>query len=302
MQLDQYIRTILLTHLAIALTACNARQDIPPAISSNLFNTPEQVQINGYDGNLMEPFLTRDGHYLLFNNSNAPDVDTNIYYAKRINDTTFEFKGEVPGLNSSLLDGVASLDRNNLLYFISLRSYGTTLSTIYRSKFADGHTTKPLLVDGISKHKPGLVDFDAEISADGNTLYFAEGEFSGALPNTADILFAERKNDAFIRTDAAQKIMQNINTNALEYAPCTSADGLQLFFTRANTGFAGGTAIYVALREAVDKPFGAPARLAAIDGFVEATTISADEKSLYYHKKVGDKFKLYRVVKKSTLP
>ena len=69
--------------------------------------------------------------------------------------------------------------------------------------------------------------------------------------------------------------------------------------TRANTGFAGGAAIYIASREAVHKPFDAPARIAAIDGFVEAPTLSADENSLYYHKKAGNKFRLYRVVKKS---
>ena len=280
------------------LASCNAGQELSTP-TTDLFGQPAPVNIIGYDGDVMEPFLTKDGRYLLFNNSNAPNVDTNIYFAKRTNDTTFEFKGEVAGLNSNVLDGVASVDRNSMLYFISLRSYGTTLSTIYRSQFSDGRATNPQLVAGISKRKPGLVDFDAEISADGNALYFAEGKFFGPIPNTADIFFAERQKGEFVRTETAQQMMQNVNTAALEYAPCISADGLHLFFTRANTGFAGGTAIYIASREAVHKPFDAPARIAAIDGFVEAPTLSADENSLYYHKKAGNKFRLYRVVKKS---
>ena len=129
-----------------------------------------------------------------------------------------------------MLDGVASVDRNSMLYFISLRSYGTTLSTIYRSQFSDGRATNPQLVAGISKRKPGLVDFDAEISADGNALYFAEGKFFGPIPNTADIFFAERQKGEFVRTETAQQMMQNVNTATLEYAPCISADGLHLFF------------------------------------------------------------------------
>jgi len=34
------------------------------------FARPEPVRIEGYDDHAMEPFLTRDGRVLLFNNSN----------------------------------------------------------------------------------------------------------------------------------------------------------------------------------------------------------------------------------------
>jgi hypothetical protein len=43
----------------------------------------------------MEPFITRDGRYLFFNNSNDPSVNTNLRYAERIDDLTFKYKGEV---------------------------------------------------------------------------------------------------------------------------------------------------------------------------------------------------------------
>jgi len=31
------------------------------------FGAPQRVTIRGYDGHAMEPFLTRDGRYLMFN-------------------------------------------------------------------------------------------------------------------------------------------------------------------------------------------------------------------------------------------
>lgn len=36
------------------------------------FADPERVTIQGYDGDAMEPFLSRDGRFLLFNNRNDP--------------------------------------------------------------------------------------------------------------------------------------------------------------------------------------------------------------------------------------
>jgi hypothetical protein len=41
----------------------------------------------------MEPFLTRDGNFLFFNNSNDPKVDTNLFWASRIDDLTFSASG-----------------------------------------------------------------------------------------------------------------------------------------------------------------------------------------------------------------
>ena len=42
---------------------------------------------------------------------------------------------------------------------------------------------------------------------------------------------------------------------------------------------------------------GVPERVAAITGFAEAAILSPDERSLYYHKKEGTRFVLYRVVR-----
>jgi hypothetical protein len=41
-------------------------------------------------------------------------------------------------VNTPALEGVPSMDRNNVFYFVSTRDYNQTLSTIYPGTFADG--------------------------------------------------------------------------------------------------------------------------------------------------------------------
>jgi len=126
-------------------------------------------------------------------------------------------------VNTSALEAVASMDRDGNFYFVSNRSYDRTASTLYRGKFADGGLTGIKLVPGASLAKPGIVNFDAEISADGNTLYFVESEFSWlGKPKSARILFARRDGAAFVRDPASGPIMASINANGLNYAPATS--------------------------------------------------------------------------------
>src|ERR1700689_2216705 len=98
--------------------------------AANFFNL-QRVSIRGYDGDAMEPFLSRDGKILFFNNLNDPKVNTDLYWAERVDDLTFQFKGEVGGVNTPALEGVASLDRDGMFYFVSPRSYDRTASTLY---------------------------------------------------------------------------------------------------------------------------------------------------------------------------
>jgi hypothetical protein len=86
------------------------------------FRDPKPVTIRGYSGQAMEPFLTRDGRYLLFNNSNDPATDTDLQYAERVDDGTFDYRGKIRGANSAALDAVPSMDREGNLYFVSTRS------------------------------------------------------------------------------------------------------------------------------------------------------------------------------------
>ena len=77
------------------------------------------------------------------------------------------------------------------------------------------------------------VNFDAEVSADGETLYAVDSRFSAdGTPLTADLFMARRRDGAFERTADSDDLFHLVNTNELEYAPAVSSDGLELFFTR----------------------------------------------------------------------
>ncbi len=259
------------------------------------FGKPQRVTIRGYDGDTMEPFISKDGHFLFFNNSNDPAANTNLYFAERVDDVTFVFKGEIAGVNTPALDAVASMDSQGNFYFVTTRSYGQTLSTIYRGHFVNGTVSDAEIAPGISPKRPGIVNFDAEISGDGNTLFFVDGDLTGwPLPKSADLVIAERDGASFRRSATSAEQLKNVNTKALEYAPAISQDLLELFFTRLN-----GTepAIYRAVRNNAQEPFGIPEKVAAMSDFVEAPTLSGDGKSLYYHKREGSRFVIERVVR-----
>ena len=261
---------------------------------SRLFDNPQRVTIVGYDDHAMEPFLTRDGRYLLFNNLNVPSVNTDLHFAERVDALTFRHRGPLAGVNTPALEGVASVDRTGTLYFVSPRAYESMLSTLYRGRFSDGVVTGVELVPGVSRREPGIVNFDVEVSPDGDTLYFVDARFGRGGPETADIVIAERRGAGFVRRPDSASIMKNVNTGALEYAPCVSADGLMLLFTRGRLALGGSASIFVSTRSRATEPFGPPARLVALDGFVEAPTLSPDERAIYYHRRDGAKHVIYR--------
>jgi hypothetical protein len=277
----------------VCLAACAPQEAAD--IEYRGFGAPQRVAIREYTGDAMEPFIARDGRYLFFNNSNDPKVDTNLHYAERVDDLAFDYRGEVKGANSAALDGVASMDHAGNFFFISTRSYAQSLSTLYRGRFANGALTNVELVPGVSLQRHGMVMFDAEVSPGGEVVFVADGEFRGGpLPRSADIAVAVRDGRSFRRHPASAEFMKNVNTPALEYAPAISADLLELFFTRA-----GGRdmAIYRSARRSRDEPFGVPQRVASITGVVEAPTLSGDGRSLYYHRRDGDRYVIYRVAR-----
>jgi hypothetical protein len=297
--------------LLLLCAACTTRAD--DSVSSadapdakhnfGVFTNPEPVTIEGgYTGDAMEPFVSPDGQYLFFNNSNSAPT-TNLYYATRIDDVTFQYVGEIVGANQSgALTAVASMDINNIFYFISNRSYGQTFSTIYSGMFSNGSLSNVALVPGVSKNKLGDVNFDQCISQDGGTLYFVDGVFSfpSSVPKGASIAIARRHGDHFVRLKNSAEIMRKINTHDLNYAPDVSKSGLEFFFTRIpiqNSQPKPPPVIYTATRSSTSKPFGVPRKIDAISGFAEAPALSPDEKSLYFHLNVSGTFVIYRVTR-----
>jgi hypothetical protein len=268
-----------------------------------VFTNPEPVTIEGWTQDAMEPFISPDGNYLFFNNSNSAPT-TNLYYATRIDDVTFRFQGEIAGANGGplTLSAVPSMDMNDTFYFVSNRSYPTTLSTIYSGTFSAGTLSNIALVPGVSKHMLGDVNIDQCISPDGATLYFVDAVIgnNGPVPTAAGIQIAARNGDQFVRLKNSARIMRRINTHSLNYAPDISKSGLEFFWTRipiVDSKPNPPPLIYTATRSDVTRPFGKPRRIKAITGFAEAPALSPDEKSLYFHLNVGGTFVIYRVTR-----
>ena len=124
--------------LALLLTACKQENKIVTPNPSLEFGQPTKVDVKGYSSNIMEPFLSRDCNILLFNNLNAAPENTNLHWATVINDSTFQYKGEMRRLSTNDLEGVPTIDAAGNMYFVSTRNYATTLSTLYQGSFSQG--------------------------------------------------------------------------------------------------------------------------------------------------------------------
>jgi hypothetical protein len=281
------MHNLYISVIALLLVACkqdNKAVDSNPEIE---FWQPVKVAMLGYNGNIMEPFISRDGTSLLFNNLNAAPENTNLHWATKINDSTFQYNSEIAGVNTTDLEGVPTMDNAGNLYFVSTRNYTTTLSTLYQCHFSNGIGTNVQLANGVSKLQAGWVNFDVEVSANGKSLYFVDAQFDQTgNPATADLVTATRNGSAFQRSPNSNEIMKNINTNALEYAACISENLLELYFTRLVVPFTATSSpeIFVSTRKNINEPFGSPSKIQSITGFVEAATIAPDQKTLYYHK------------------
>ena len=259
------------------------------------FTAPEAVAILGYSGDAMEAHLSCDGQLLFFNDTNEPGFDTDLHYAERIDDLTFDYRGRLAGANSTALDAVPSLDCSDEFFFVSTRTYGQTLSTLYRATYAAGALSNVTLIAGLSKLLPGWANFDAEITRDGGELYFVDGRFDGgSLPAEADLAIARRTAGGFERHPDSTSLLAAVHSAGLEYAPATTDDGLELYFTRVE---ADGPHLFRAVRPTRDAPFGPPAKLAAATGLVEAPALSPDALALYYHRAEAGVFSLWRVTR-----
>jgi Tol biopolymer transport system component len=277
---------------AAAFAACAADGGRGVA-ESRLFADPVPVTIEGYDGHAMEPFLTRDGRYLLFNDLNAPWVDTDLRIAERVDATHFRYLGELSGANSTALDGVATMDREGRFYFVSMRDYERTRISVFSGRFVDGEVADVRPVAGLSRGRERYINFDVDVAPDGKRLYFVDGRFGLFWPKAADIVQADRDGGGFSPSPESAAILRNVNTDALEYAPCISADGLTLLFTRASPGIALRASIYVAQRARLTDPFGVAARLIALEGHVEAPTFAVGERGIYFHREVDGRFAIF---------
>jgi hypothetical protein len=272
---------------------------------SDLYVNPQPVAIEGYEGQSMEPFISPDGKFLFFNNENDSGADIDLHVAERTGTNSFHYLGPLKNANSRELDAVPSMDTKERFYFTTSREYEKTFKSIYAGVFENGHIGNLHLVQGgFSPNKLGIINMDVGISPDGNTMYISRAVFKPGLtaPEQSDLMVAHLHDGAFEMDPQSRAIMKNINTNQLEYAPAISADGRELYFTRAQAPEANVSGpqfrIMVATRGSNNAPFGKPRVLAALTGMIEAPTVSLDMHEMFFHKKVNGKWVIWRAVRK----
>ena len=284
----------LLSGLCIAACGGGAATARPVAAGLRV----QDVLVAGYSGVAMEPFVSRDGRFLLFNDSNDPRNDTDLHFARRVDDTHWTYGGRIAGANSGALDGTPTMDRNGKLFFVSLRSYSQSACTIHSARFDNGVASEVGLVDSICRHEPGVVNFDVDIDASGTVLTFVDSRFgANNLPADAVLVMARWNGTQFVRSADSAAMLATVNGSAtLQYAPALSADHLTLWFTRVASLTSGeAPQIWRARRTTESAPFDAPVRIAGLGDFVEAPALSADEKLLYFHRRVGTGYGIFAV-------
>lgn len=273
--------------------------------TTDLYGNPQPTRIDGYGDDCMEPFITGDGKYLLFNNSNSPFVDTHIHLCKRIGENHFQHLGILVGSVSKSKDMAPTIDAEGRLFYTCLLSYEKDGQSIYCGDFA-GETLKNIApANGdISPRKPGEINMDCDISSDGKTLVLSRAHFANPFlpPDKSDLAIVEKENGKFSLNPQGQSVLSKLNTSALEYAPCQTADQLELYFTRASKKAATVDAkkfdpyfrIMVARRNNRFSAYEEPERLEPLTGFIEAPTITKDKQEMFFHKKVDEKFRIFR--------
>lgn len=276
--------------------SCSINEENEPIDTD--FHMPTEIIILGYEGNAMEPFISSDGQILFFNNPTENNKSGDIHYAELINKVTFDYMGLVQGVNTDEFEGAPSMDAAGNFYYTSLITYQQNFLSIYQGIF-DKDTVKAIepIDQNLTQMQPGLVDMDAVISFDGETLVLAIGKFtSNSFPDESNLIIASKSNDIFIEDLNSDEIMININSNLSEYAASLSKDGLELFFNRSNLPL--DFKIMMATRATTNEAFGIPQVVEAIIGeATEGPSLSSDGRELYYHQKINSVFKIFKVVR-----
>ncbi len=264
------------------------------------FGSEIKVTLTGLTFDAMEPFIAANGNLLLFNSLNSGG-NTNLYYATKVNDSTFNYVGLLGGVYDSSpnhLDAVASLDSLSNFYWVSLRGYPGSFENLHRGIYTSGNVTNISRVYGnfniYGFNFPfGWLIMDAAINYQGDLLYYANALFDfnnttcAGLPCQAKLGIAQKLNDStFNKIPNMDAILSQVNdTNYLVYAPQVSKDGLELYYTRLLKGSLN-TEICVSVRNSVSSTFSLPSIIHSNIGFApEGPTLTNNNQKIYYHQK-----------------
>lgn len=183
-----------------------------------------------------------------------------------------------PNVNSSAWDWWPCISADGLILYFSRMKPDWSDCDIWQ-------TTRPTVNDdwesavkleGAINSLGGICPY---ISADGLEFYFVSDRQS--LSPFLYVCRRESTQDAW-----SEPVARNVlNTNAGEYGPCLSADGLAMFFSSWRDGGYGNSDIYMTTRPTLDSEWLPPINIGSSvnSSFVEmATSISSDGRTLYF--------------------
>jgi len=298
---------LLIAFISLMFINCSSSDEnnsiesiIYPSFSSEI-----EVNIIGLSFDAMEPFLSPNGNYLFFNNLND-GINTKLYYATKVNDSTFNYEGEIIGTNQTTsphLDAVADMDSSGNFYWTSTRNYPNELNNLFQGTFSEGNVNNIGRVLGdFNMNTPGWLVMDHGISLNGEFLYFNNARFDETNcqgPCETQLGIAQKNNDATFSTlTNSASILQNVNdSNYIYYAPCISSDNLELYYTRYLKGEITPNTVFeicVAVRKESSSEFSIPTVLFSetISNLIEAPTLTTEKNIIYYHRKTSGTHKI----------
>ena len=290
----------------LVVSCSSSNEDIQNTYTYPTFGSEINVTINGLSFDAMEPFISSDGNYLFFNNKND-GINTKLFYATRVDDSTFTFVGEISGTNQTIqphLDAVADMDASGNFYWTSTRDYPSELDNLFYGTFNSGVVSNIGRLQGdFNLNTPGWLIMDHGISLDGQFLYYNNAKFDDVNcqgPCETTLGIAEKINNSTFNTiPNSDTILQYINnSDYIYYAPCISSDNLELYYTRYIKGTITANTVFeicVAVRDSATSEFSIPRVLfsESISNLIEAPTLTTDMNILYYHKKILDTHKIF---------
>lgn len=262
-----------------------------------LFINEKVINIEGYDGDVMETFITRDGRYMFFNSMKRGKKNKDIYYAERLDDYNFKFLGEIQPINTKSVDAVPVMDDNGVFYFLCTDDYRYNNRVSVRvGMFKDGVVSDVEQIKELSINKPGWLNMDSEISADGETLYSTQSFFKAdtAHPSESYFFYAKKIGAFFVPQKDSEDIFININNDDVVFGIGISRDELKMVYTRYNEG-KNKLESLIAARIDKSVPFGIPNLIRGMTGLSEAPGFNHREDMIYYHKRSpkDGKFRAY---------
>ncbi len=282
----------ILTIVPLLLINCRNDMTTNPARDASGFYNEQKVTITGFTGELQNPFISKDDKYLFFDSWSKNEY-LEIYFAEIIDDITFNFIGEVKGVNSQFNDFCPTMDSNNNFFFVSNRDQDSTYNSMLFSGTFDNGTVSNLHKISGTINNPNMNDlnYDVNISSDGNILLTTNIMLSDSGREfNADINYAMKIGSDFNIPDNGNDIFFNINTtDANECYAELSSDGLELFYSQYSIPFTSNAKLLYATRKSINDPFSEPILITEpvnndTTSHVWAPSLSADGKRLYYYK------------------